>query len=91
MFIEAAEKNHQYDEKTMKRIKYFETNFVRLLEDVYISTENKKYFALVHADFHRKNMLFKNENGKLVDLFLVRHLKNSLNFIVFLKYSNILV
>lgn len=71
MFIEAAEKMQQYDETVMERLRYFERNFVRLMEDVYISTDNKKYFALVHADFHRKNMLFKRDNGKLVDMFLV--------------------
>lgn len=74
MFIKAAEKHNMYDEITMNRLKYFEENFETLLEEVYITTENKKYFALIHADFHRKNMLFKHENGKLVDMFLVRHL-----------------
>lgn len=75
MFIKAAEELQQFDDQTMERLKYFEANFVRLLEDVYVTTENKKYLSLSHGDFHRKNMLFKHENGKLVDMFLVRYLK----------------
>lgn len=74
MFIKAAEQHNMYDEITINRLRNFEENFETLLDEVYITTQNKKYFSLIHADFHRKNMLFKHENGKLVDMFLVRHL-----------------
>uniref|UniRef100_A0A336KTF4 CSON015135 protein n=1 Tax=Culicoides sonorensis TaxID=179676 RepID=A0A336KTF4_CULSO len=70
LFIEAAEKRDDYSPVVIERLKYFCDHFIELLEEVYVSTENKKYFVLTHNDYHRKNMVFKKKNDKIVDFYL---------------------
>lgn len=71
MFVEAVELRQNYHPKVVERLKYFAGHFVELLERVYVSIDNKKYFALTHNDYHRKNMMFKMKNDKIDDFYLV--------------------
>ncbi|XP_063697375.1 uncharacterized protein LOC134828361 [Culicoides brevitarsis] len=69
-FIEAVESRGDYNSVIIERLKYFYDHFEELMEEVYISTDNKKHFVLTHNDFHRKNMLFRMKNGTFEEFYV---------------------
>lgn len=55
----------------IEKLEKCKLNFVERVRDVYLGRNEWIVPLLNHCDFHYKNVVFRKENGKIVDLSLV--------------------